>query len=364
MIGRDNSDQVEIIRRFLLSPQSREGFNRFFALCHSRTIGHLRRLRAAGWQLPLDQVQAEQPLNDIACDILGCFFGTCQGERFHIIFDYFRRHGITDFANADGAELVKHNRILLRGFIQKKVTTLKDDIDPQIANLKRRISEILNGPPHAATIWPGENRKYVYLSANVGHLRENRPCLPREKLRELVLRAFYEAVNRTTWCARLFGLLEQETEYRNAVPLAWLKSEMITVNSEYVTALPYPDGHLSGVPGDYIRRRISAACEAALEWVEKTEAARFVQKGRLSSEDAPAVMKACRLWLEDLALSGEADSIPSYFFEIKPETGQEEYQSRYKYIMDTVTRRVLEELRRRLDDDSTIRSCGGYPTDE
>ena len=86
--------------------------------------------------------------------------------------------------------------------------------------------------------------------------------------------------------------------------------------------------------------------------------------GTVAPDTVQELVKACREWLEDFCLSGEADSIPSYFLRYRPEMRQRDYQDRYKNAMDSITRKALEEVRRILREDSTIWPFGEYSPDE
>lgn len=364
MIQSVQSNSAEIIRKFLISPRSRAHFNDFFRFCAVETKQYLRLLHASGWRLPHNQYQAEQPLTDIVYDILGDFLASKQNGPYYVVFDYCRRHGITDFKAISDVELVRHFSILIRGFVRKWVTAAKDDADPQVALLKRRIADALNSPPYGLRQYPGDRHKYIYLHRNEQQLRENQAPMTDALLRVLVQDAFLSTTRRTDWCARIFELLDRETEFRNTVSLPALISTMIAVNAEYVDALSYVHDRPTGPLGEYRLRKICDAVAEASNRIIQVGVAGYLKKGRLTSDEAAATVQAGRDWLEDLCLSGEADSIPSYFLHYKPEIDQQEYQSRYKYVIDTVCRQALEEVRRILREDSTIWPFGDYSTGE
>ncbi len=364
MTAQDYKDQAEIVRRFLLSPLSRNCFNDFFGLCVGETIHYLRCLKSAGWRLPVDQVQSEQPLIDITNDVIGFFLSSRRGRPFDIIFEYYRRHGISDFTASEAGDLADHFHILLRGFIRKKVTKLAGDYEPEITLLKRRIAEVLRSPTYQQKLLPGDHRESIYLSANQYQLRNELSAIPDDRLQRLVLTAFLETVNRSDWCNKIFELLDQEADFRNAIPRSILISTMIAVNAEYVDALEYVQERPAGPLGELRLRKIVEAVRHVSAWIETGGIAPYLHKGRITPDEAAAMIKACNDWLRDFCLCGEADSIPSYFFHFRSEVDQKEYQLRVKNIMDSVTRKALEEVRRRLREDSTIWSLGDYIPDE
>ncbi|MEW5796084.1 MAG: hypothetical protein AB1772_06950 [Candidatus Zixiibacteriota bacterium] len=297
-------------------------------------------------------------------DILGVFLASQKGHPYFIIFFYLKRHGLTHFQRVPDNELLRHFNILLGGFIRKAVTAAKGGADPQVALLKRRVTDILRTHTYTVMKRPGDRHSYIVLSQRKHQLRESCHTIPDDRLYELVLDAFLNTNSRADWCMRIFELLDAETEYRNEVALNSLISTMIAVNAEYVDALEYTQDRPSGPLGELRLRKIRKAVERASLWISDVGARAYIEKGRLAESDAHAVIEACCTWLNDLCLSGAADSIPSYFLELRHDINQQEYQSRYKYVMDTLSRQALEEVRRILREDSTIWPLGDYLPDE
>jgi len=355
---------AEIIRAFLISPLRRSCFDRFFRLCCTETTAHLRRLCAAGWQLPEDQVQHENSLTDLACDLLGPFLASEKDRPFYTVFDYYQHHGITDFACVDADDLERHFRILLRGFIGKELTVIRGLYNPQVKNLKRRIRETLNDSDYTSKVWPGEKHESVIATRHQQALRDNLPPLPRYQLIALVRQAFRLSYSRTRWCAAIFELLNDKVEVRNALSLGELVSVMVAVNAEFVDAAGHFVGRLPDPTEEYLRKRITVAIEESLDWLGTSVITRFISKGRLATSDGPLVLQACRRYLSDLGLTGLTDSVPAYFMALKPKLTQATYIRQYKYVLDTAVSRGLDELRRRLREDSTIWPFGSYSPDE
>lgn len=359
----DKTDRAAVIRQFLISPRNRKCFCHFFDVCVAETSRYLRRLKASGWRLPGDQFQAESALADMVEDALAELFASRKNRPYYHILDYFSRHGISDFKNVADDELVRRFNILLHGFVRRWVTSTKDEVDPQIANLKRRIAETVRSPGYHILRLPGDTGATVCAAECESRLRTDCPSIPCDKLYHLVLGAFNDTMNRSDWCTRIFALLDVETDFRNAIPLVELVSAMIAINAEYVDALEYVQERPTGPLGEYRLRKIRAAVVQACRWMKQTGVAVYLRKERVSPDEAAAIFRSCRDWLVDLCLSGEADSIPSYFFNYRPEVSQQEYQDRYKNAMDSITHKALEEVRRILREDSTIWPFGDYSPD-
>jgi len=360
---RDNEQISEILRAFLNRPLHKRTFDRFFWLCCSETLAYLRILRASGWRLPEDQVQQENPLEDIASDILGSFLASERNRPFYVIFDYLERYHLSP-EETPPDQLVKHFRFLLRGFIRKELTLLRGLMDPQIRNLKRRLNDILAGDEYASVLCPGDREESVYLSRNTKNLRFDCSVIRRDALDRIVRDAYRVSRTRSEWCAGIFRFLNEQTEFRNAVPRSLLIGVCVAVNAEVVDASGLVSGHVPTPTEEYLKKRVALAMEATLEWLESTVMARFVEKGRLDEADLPTVAMACRHYLEDLTRDGYSDKIPRYLIALKPDLSQADYQDRYKYVMDRATRLGLERLRQQLRQDSTIWPFGGYLPDE
>ncbi|UCC44651.1 MAG: hypothetical protein JSU65_01610 [Candidatus Zixiibacteriota bacterium] len=361
---RDKNKSAEVIRAFLGDPLDRKNFDKFFRLCYSETIPCLRRLRAAGWRLPEDQVQQERGLPDIAYDVLGPFFASKGNRPYFVIFDYFERHQLTDYEKTDPDMLLRHFRTLLRGFARKELTLVRGLINPQISNLKRRLRNIFAGDEYLSRVWPGETYESLYAARNERNLRDSLPPIDWDTMDDLVKEAFTGSRTRPEWCAGVFKLLDEKTESRNALPMHDLISMMVAVNAEYANASSLGTGNIPTPTEQYVNKRVSAALDEAVKLVQSGVLPRFVENGQLSADDAPRLLEACRTYLVDLSSHGSTGKLPGYFMDQKPDLSQSDYLSQYKYILNKAVSRGLEELRQRLRQDMTIWPFGSYIPDE
>lgn len=363
VIDRDNEQTAMILRAFLNRPLHKRNFDRFFKFCCSEVLIYLRFLRASGWRLPEDQVQSENAHQDIACDILGAFLTSERNRPFYVIFDYLKRHHVS-VEEIPSDQLVKHIQFLIRGFTRKELTLLRGLMDPQIRNLKRRLNDILASDEYASVLCIGDREESVYLLRNAKNLRSDCSVIPRDALDQIVRGAYQVSLARSKWCAGIFELLNEQTEFRNAIQRSLLISVCVAVNAEVADASGLVTGHIPTPTEEHLRKKVALALETTLEWLDSTVLARFVARGRLSTKDAPYVLTACCTYLQDLIQDGDTDKIPRYLMALRPDLSQADYQDRYKYVMDTAARRGLERLRWQLKQDPTIWPFGGYLPDE
>ena len=363
MTDRDNKQTAEILRAFLNRPLHKRNFDRFFRLCCSEVVIYLRILRASGWRLPEDQVQQENTLHDIAYDILGAFLANRPNLPFFVIFDYLKRHRLSP-EEMPSDEFVKHFRFLIRGFTRKELTLLRGLMDPQIRNLKRRLNDILAGDEYASALCFDDREESDYLLRNAKNLRSDCSVIPRDALDQIVRDVYQVSRSRSEWCTGIFQLLNEQTEFRNAIPRSLLISVCVAVNAEMVDASGLITGHIPTPTEEHLRQATRRAVSETLDWLLSSVITPFVARGRLSAEDAPYVLTACCTYLQDLIQDGDADKIPQYFISLKPGLSQSDYLIQYKYVMDTVTNRALSELRRRLRKNPTIWPFGGYLPNE
>jgi len=298
-------------------------------------------------------MQQETAFVDIAYDILGPFLASKKNRPYFVVFNYFEHHGLME-PSVTSDTISEHFHILLRGFIRKELTLIRGVENPQIRNLKRRIKDILNGPDYSSRIFPGESEEGVFAIRNDKDLRDDLPPITPDSLDSIVREAFRTSSNRAEWCAQIFQLLNQDSEVRTAIPKHQLVSIMIAVNAEYTDAVGIVTGHLPTPREEYLSQAARRAMSETLDWVQSTVITRFVTRDRLSAENAPLILNACRAYLEDLTENGDADKIPQYFLTQKPGLTQSDYLKQYKYVMDTVTNRALAELRKRLRENPTI----------
>ncbi len=337
MGNKQNSD-ASIIRRFIINPRDRDAFNDCLKLTNSLAINYLRHLRCRLQRIQNQYSNPDTIISDISMDVLGEFFQSRPGKPFFIIFDYFKRHGITNFDEIPDGDLIDHFRNLFFGFCRRKIGHLKAESDPQVANLKRRFHEIINEPQYSIIKLPGANDDYVCLEKNREQIPSDGRIIELTQLLDIVREAFAKSKTRTQLVLKIFELLDDYTEYARCIRKTDLIIALIEVNCSFV------DDTYSDIADKYgfeISRVRELGGKYLLELMNKLKAKyidRYIEKGKLGKKEADWILKAVSEYLEDFLGSGDTESIPSYFREHFPEEYHGRYATDYKYIFDTIFR--------------------------
>ena len=344
--------KVEDIRAFLVNPECRKSFDKFFEFCFSQTKQYLRYLRACDWQIPLEKESLEDSLNDLAYDILGSLLASKRDAPFYIIFDYFKRHGITAFMTVDEQLLKSDMLILLRGFIKRELGEMRKLSNPMAENLKRSVEYSFEKLGSVKTRDSSAPEK-TFLKENETNLRSDKELISITSLNEIVLQAFNISKTTPQWCGKVFDLLNERKEYQNCLVRSELISMMIKVKSEFVDAFGILHGKVETPRERHIRNLSANAITSALDCLKKIEIARFEQKGRIKAIDSGRLLAGCRRYLEDKYLNGGEDSIPSYFQQLIPDVSPQDYLKNFKYVFETLIlnadERIRELLKREID---------------
>lgn len=342
----------EFIRAFLVNPECRRSFDKFFEFCFSQTKQYLRYLRACGWLMPLEKESLEDSLNDLSYDILGSLLASKRDAPFYIIFDYFKRHEIEEFAGADEQLLKSGMLILLRGFIKREIGEIRKLDNPLAANLKRSVDYCLE----KMGVAKGKDASVpdqLFLKKHAANLRSDKEPLSSHSLNEIVLQAFNNSKTTPQWCSTVFELLHEKEEYQNCLVRSELISMMIKVKSEFVDVYSLFHGTIETPQEARIWNLSTEALDTALNNLRKIEIAQFEQKGRIKAIDSAKLLAACRRYLEDKYLNGGEDSIPTYFRLLLPDVSSQEYLKNYKYVFETLIdsaeKRIRQLLKEKID---------------
>jgi len=358
-----------IVRAFLISPLNRKTFDSFFKTCYSHTLGYLRYLKAKGFQLPLEHRSDGDPFGDLAIDLLGTFLRSTKDKPFPIVFDYFKKVGISDPDQADPDDIYHHFTLLLRGHIRQQLSRLKAQQDPQIDHLKRRFKEILIAP-RFGSMQGSSGEECLFLIQHSRNLRggnrsQARPStsklpIPYDELLQIVERAYLKSTSRTAWCLNIFELLNETTEYQNLVKKHELLAAIVSVNAKYIDADGLQPTGLPTAENALLMRDIEEAIAQTLVWLGETVLSGFVRKGRINGDEAERFRAASERYLSDLAHTGETDPIPQYFREVMPESEHDRYLSEYKYIFETTINDAVEDFKERLKKKTTVLKYRDY----
>jgi hypothetical protein len=299
-------------------------------------------LTAKGYRLPFEHKVGGDPVSDLTIDILGTFLHSTKDQSFPVVFNYFRKFGITDPGLSDSVELYNHFTVLIRGFIRQEIYRIAGQQDPQIDHLKRRFKEILKRPDFTTTKTNPDLAEVVFLSGNAQNLRQEKTPVSYDELLAIAEQAYSMDQPRSQWCRRIFELLNENENMQNFVKKHELLRAVVAVNLKYIDA----DGLIpSGLPspeGDFTIKAAEKALEQTLVWLGEAVLKELVRKGRLTENEAGKFKTAALWYLSDLVYSAQTDPIPQYFREAMPEDSHERYLKDYKYLFETTLNKALE----------------------
>lgn len=332
----NNLKQYKVLRFFLDNPLNPNSFNEFFKECYGLTKSYLFTLKSSGWRLPLEKKSLEESIEDLAYDVLEPFLISKSERPFYVIYDYFKRHRITDFSIISDDELESHFKILLQGFIKKQLSKIRKMENPQEEKLKRKIKYSLEKLGAVKLNGPSGQYVQIYLKNYQNSLRNDKPDVTVRQLKDIVGEAFCSSKTNPQWCEKIFGLLNENSRIKNVVVLSELISIMIQINAEFVFDSIRAPYHVDTPRDVHTNFRLTSAIEKSLKRAGKEEIDRFVMKGKLTKLEGDLLMKACGKYLEDKHLDGGNRPLPDYFLEFMPDVCQDEYLKKYKYMFETL----------------------------
>ncbi len=346
----------DTILHFLNDCHSRKEFNAFYELCYRSTIGYLHFLRNKGYQLPLALATDRNPVVDLSLDILGSFLRSAKNKPFYLIFDYFHQIGITDFQNAEPDELYEKFTPLLFRFIRQDLSKLKNETDPQIANLKHRVNDILKSDNYTVVSSNSGRIKRVMLSKNIHCNRAELPIIPYEETLKIVEESYLKSNNRVEWCKNIFETLDKTPKYQNIFIKHELISAIIAVNMKYVEVENIKPVFTHDAESEILLRKAERTIREVLPWFRIDVLEKYIGKGRLTPEYAANFERAIQLYLRDFVFSPPTDLLPVYFREVMPPEEHRRYLKKYKYIFETAIQKAEEEFLRRLKNPTIVRN--------
>jgi len=140
-----------VIRTFLERPHDKNCFDRFYTICYNHTVGFLRRRKAMGYYLPLDQFSGNDPIADLAIDVLGFLLESKAGRSFHRILDHFTRVFGHNSGEVNDEALYAAFRSLVYGQARQNLSRIQKESDPQLEDLKRRFKDIIRDGDYIVT---------------------------------------------------------------------------------------------------------------------------------------------------------------------------------------------------------------------
>ncbi len=357
--GNYQVEAARIVREFLAAPDDATNFHRFYDVALRLTIASVNYLQRRGYRLPESFENQESGSRDLAIDILGPFLRNDSAQPYPVIFDYFARHGISDFHAQDPELFFDQFRVLLQGFVKKELFRLKNQEDPLSAKLKKEVARIINSPEFEQRS-DNKGGEFVRRASTRKVESADLPTLSVGALIEIAETAFASCTSIKKWVSSILQTINASAENTPWVRYHDLLAAVIIVNARHVELEAPSVSTFPSAVQMIFREEIDKECQAALELVRKNTLARFVEKGRVAHHEAELLMSAVTSYLADLTNGGETDVKPQYFRESMPEDAAERYLADYKYVFESILAKAEDELRLRLKKNPIIRQLGYY----
>ncbi|HOP06290.1 MAG TPA: hypothetical protein PLF13_03265 [candidate division Zixibacteria bacterium] len=349
MTARSGQHESQTVRSFLISPHDKRKANAFFARCLAIAIAHLRCLKAKSWQLPDDQYPSDNPIRDLAVELL---IGLCKSrsnEPYFRIFEFYSREGYPSFDDADEHELDYLLGVLIRSFVTQRLSRLRKQADPQIENLKRRVNDTIKASDriHVATAASSGYDRIAF--AEVDMSSDSLELWPQQELNLIAEIAYQDSNSRSMWCYKLLELVADDGRfvswvYRHMMITAMIRVSRINELERYdLTAyLPATEHGLS-------EDQVKQAFRDSRSWLKESVLPGFVGKKRLSIDEIEPMLKAFDAIVADGLHSGTIEKLPVYFRENMPVSTHSNYLKKYKYVFETAMKGGLNHLAEILD---------------
>lgn len=336
----------DILLAFLRSPLDRRRFHAFLELTLRKTVSRLRALRARGYRLPADDRTDSDPLIDLAISVWDEPSLLKKDRRiFTDLIKLVHREGYSPFDDTHSDRIEALYSVYLTIQIRQRLRRIRVEHDAEPENLKRRFSDILQelsfiertdlvpgivlvGPPSSEVISP-----------------DNLNLIPPPVFQHFVEEAFLHSTTRSTWCREIFRILNETTSYSPLVPRHDLLAAVVKVNARFLQGNEFGPSSLPNPEEALLQKRLKKALDRAVETVHATTICRFVSQGRLTAEEGRCLKNALGHYLEDLAFSPEADSLPQYFRDHMAAETHARYLKDYKFIFDTIVADGRKRLR-------------------
>ncbi len=262
-----------------------------------------------------------------------------QGRRFHIVLDYLCPDGPAAPTNLSNDELIARLIGLLRNFIRQQLYKERRRTDPQLENLKRRISEILQGGDIRQISVGGQ--MIAALKSSPAPRNTASMDWPEPDLEQIAYATYTD--RRSNWCRAILAHAAETRPNCPWIPVPQLIRVMIRVNRRLIELHigESATGAQPAVP-EHLRQK---AREAALGEIKTVILPGFVRKGRLTNAESAVHLRAVAAYLDDWLVHGDgADLKPIYLREADPGVDTNAYK-RYKYTFERATDIAVEIAR-------------------
>ncbi len=346
---------AQVIREFLCNPREYFRQKAFFELCFREIKTCLIYLRRTGYGLPLEDADLNNALNNLTCTLLVRALGEGSEDPYGRVFQWAEKFD-PDTVSVDDLEY----RFI--GFIKnstrQKLSRLKNENNPQIANLKKRFKKILQGPDYT---FNSKNNFIAYGSAP--DPADNRPMIDGQALLDLARGTFDQSLSRVKWCANIFQGLKKMPEFSPWIRMSSLIAAVVRVNSEFIEYESSAEWQFPSQGYEMLKKQAHQARERTLASLKTGKLQYFIDKGAIEPGEGSLFLKSVDMFLHDIIDDCSREKIPYYFYELMPEEKHKLYLDSYKYVFETVINTAEELFRDFMSDGLTNVQSGSYSPD-
>lgn len=350
-----------ILVDFLRDPRRRSVFSQLYDHTCVALVWYLGSLRRRKYRLPLENTDPPNAMKNLAIDILGSFFASYSRSPFCVILDFFASKGIHSDNSVSPDQLAETYLWLLRGFTLKEIGRLHAEDDPQLARFKRRVYESLENQELHCLDWSGGIRFLSRTALDVATLAGGQPIPPNE-LAAVVEQSFLDSHSVESWCRTAVERITRQEIYLPCVQESELLAALVRVYAKYIVEeAPIPSSAERQVQV-LLHERFEIEMAASLQWLECSELARMVARGRLPETTAVLYAQAAEHFLRDMVFGGtmHPGSLGSYFRLVMPSNTHAEYVRKHKTLFENILRRTTGDFIDRIRKNSTIRAIRHY----
>jgi hypothetical protein len=333
----DHNRTAAILRDFIENPVDRPRFDAFFTLCFHLARGYLAHLGRRGFRLPLEEYAGGSGLNDCTIDCLATLFVSLPGRPFYLVVDYLRGHISPE---APAADIAARLQALIAGHIRQELHRLKAAVDPQSANIRRRIRQAIRAGDYEEFEHSGQ-QAWAWRGAKNGR-RTEMPPVDDTILYQVVSDAIYHESHMPDRCRWVFAALDADDRCQNFLIGYRFLGGMVRVLGDHGDSGPVP---LPSPREVYIRSRIQSLASRAVGEAIADAFQHLATKRGLTSTEQSAYRSALVDLMADFAEDGDHDLLPQYLKERLPSAEAECYLSRHKYAWETTVACCKERLR-------------------
>ncbi len=337
---------IDIILRFLKTPSDHTAQLAFVELCLRESERFIKSCFASGGASRSMDISAF----DLANDFMGSFLAPRDGTPCHTAIESLTRRFGDDIDSEEPETVEAYFRGMIAGVCRQEYAKCATREFPEVAKLRKAFNSALK-----AEGVESDGHGFIV----VGPADGDSEIIDFDSLLAIVRQTFADSTSRPKWVRRILSTIAEDSDLPKRIRHKDLIAAAVAVNSEFASIDSKYTG-LSDAECLTVQRTAWKAMDACLDSVGKLSIERYVEKERISTEDARRVTDALEAIVIDFTFDGSHSSFPSYMRDLDPSFSQEHYQSHFKFVIDTVAQSTIECICDKLRNDPTIRGIGFY----